>query len=189
MAFLPRRAGAGRRGPAGPRLGLVPGDSVGASIGAAGAGYCFFITTKPYTDASIWMPAWNTEPLVITLAAALAALAWLVLAIPLLVAGFFRLGDWGLGRWLRAVAWAGAWVAGCVLMYLAYVWGDYPSSHLAQICGRGGCVLSYYGPAVVSWGELPICAAWLALAAVMALTLAGPTHGQPVSDTSTEASL
>ncbi len=145
-----------------------------ASIGAAGAGYCFLVTTKPYTDSSIWLPGWNTEPLVIGLAVALAVLAWLALPIPVLVAGFIRIGDRTPGRWFCAVAWAGAWGAGFELMYLAYAWSNYPSSRLAEVCGMDGCRLSYYGPAVVSWGELAICAAWLALGAAMSWILARP---------------
>jgi hypothetical protein len=143
-------------------------------IGAAGAGYSFFISTKPFTDSDFWIPQWNTEPPIVLDAAWLAVLAWLVLPIPVLVAGFVRFHRWRLGNWFRAAAWAAAWTTGFELMHLAYVWSEYPASYLKQICGQGGCVLSDYGPAVVSWGELAICAAWLALGAAMTLILARP---------------
>ncbi len=157
-------------------------------IGAAGAGYAFFITTKPYTDADFWIPQWNTEPPVILIAALLAAVAWLVLPIPVMVAGFVRLRSGRPGRWLRASAWAGAWAAGFELMHLAYVWGEYPSQILGRTCSQGSCVLNEYGPAVVSWGELAICAAWLALGAAITLILARPAHGWDMPDASIRSS-
>jgi len=160
-----------------------------AGIGAAGAGYSFFITTKPYTDSDFWIPQWNTEPWVILIAAWLAVLAWLVLPIPVLIAGFVRLHRRGPGSGFRAAAWAGAWAAGFELMHLAYVWSEYPWQILGRTCSQGSCVLDDYGPAVVSWGELAICAAWLALGAAMTLILAGPAHGREVPDTSRKASL
>jgi hypothetical protein len=84
-----------------------------------------------------------------------------------------------LGSW--AVAWAGPWAAGLVLMYLAYIWGQYPSADLTQTCVQGDCSLNFGEPAVVSWGELGICAAWLVLAAVMTRILARPpARGQDV---------
>jgi hypothetical protein len=98
----------------------------------------------------------------------------------MLVAGFVQLRGWRRGRWLRATAWAGAWVAGFELMYQAAVWGEYPARYMTP---------SDSGPAVVSWGELAICAAWLALGAVMTLILARPANGWEVSDTSRQANL
>ena len=50
-------------------------------------------------------------------AAALAAVAWLALTIPVLIAGLRRLLGWP-GKRLMAAAWAGAWVAGLALMAL-----------------------------------------------------------------------
>jgi hypothetical protein len=159
-----------------------------AGIGAAGAGYSFFITTKPYTDSDFWIPQWNTEPGVILIAAWLAVLAWLVLPIPVLIAGFVRLHRRGRCSGLRAAAWAGAWAAGFELMHLACVWSEYPSQILGRTCSQGSCVLDDSGPAVVSWGELAICAAWLALGAAMTLILAAPAHGRDVPDTSSRSS-
>ncbi len=153
-------------------------------IGAAGAGYSFFITTKPYTDSDFWIPQWNTEPWAVLIVAWLAVLAWLVLPVPVLVAGFVRIRAWRTGRWLRAAAWAGAWLVGFELMHLAYVWSEYPVTYA---CGQGGCVANDYGPAIVSWGELAICAAWLALGAAITLVLARPARGWDMSDTSSKA--
>jgi hypothetical protein len=131
-------------------------------MGAGITGYTFFITTKPFTNADFWIPLWNTEPEVVSVAAYLTVLAWVVLTIPVLIAGFAQL------RWraFRMAAWAGAWVAGFVLIYQAGKWGEYPGN--SPVIGS---------PAVVSWGELGLCAAWLALGAVMTWTLAGPAHG------------
>jgi hypothetical protein len=157
-------------------------------IGTAGAGYAFFISTKPYTDSDFWIPQWNTEPPEVLITAWLAVLAWLVLPVPVLVAGFVRLRSSGPGNWLRAAAWAAAWAAGFELMHLAYVWSNYPEQDLTSTCGHGGCVLNDYGPAVVSWGELGICAAWLALGAAITLILGRPAHGWGMSGTSSRSS-
>jgi hypothetical protein len=77
-------------------------------------------------------------------------------------------------------AWAGAWIAGFALIYQAEVWGNYPANCpvIADNCPAIG------SPAVVSWGELGICAAWLVLGAVMTWILAGPAHRPDVPDTS-----
>jgi hypothetical protein len=157
-------------------------------IGAAGADYSFFVTTKPFTNADFWIPLWNTEPEVISIAAYLAAVAWLVLPLPVLVAGLVRLRGWRPGRWLRAAAWASAWLAGFALMRQAGVWEEYPARYLTYACGHRGCSLNDYGPAVVSWGELAICATWLALGAVMTWILAVPAPGWAMSGTSSRAS-
>ena len=99
----------------------------------------------------------------------LAAGVWVLLAVPLLVAGFVRLRGWRPRNWLRAAAWAGAWVAGVALMGLAVfsaaAWGD----------GSGA--------PNVSWAELAIFAAWLVLGAVMTWILAVPAHPSSVLDT------
>jgi hypothetical protein len=142
-------------------------------IGAAITGYVFFITTKPFTNADFWIPLWNTEPEAVSVAAYLTMAAWVVLTIPVLIAGFAQL------RWrgLRMAAWAGAWAAGFALMYRVGEWGEYP--------GNSPAISS---PAVVSWGELGLCAAWLALGVVMTWILARPAHHWDVLDTSSRPS-
>jgi hypothetical protein len=103
------------------------------------------------------------------------------------IAGFIRLRGWRPANWLRAAAWAGAWVAGVALLSQASVWGQYPLDSCpnrpltAPQCPFGS-------PAVVSWGELAICAVWLVLGAVMTWILAVPAHRSDVPGTSSRAS-
>jgi hypothetical protein len=147
--------------------------------GAVNTGYFFYITTKPYTwaDVNLGIGGWSTDPEAVRIAVALVTVAWLALPIPVLIAGFIRLRGWRPGNWFRAAAWAGAWIAGFALMYQAGVWGEYP--------GNSPAIGS---PAVVSWGELAICAAWLVLGAVLTWILAGSVHRSDVPDTSSRAS-
>ena len=131
-------------------------------LGAGGAGCGFFCamvgcTTNQCTNEEFWFLLWNGEPGVIAGVGALAAAAWLLLVVPLLVAGFVRLRGWRPREWRRTAAWAGAWVAGCALMVVAVV-----------VAANGT-----YFPGV-GWGELPIFAAWLALGAAMTSVLAKP---------------
>ena len=99
----------------------------------------------------------------VQIAVVLAIGASLALPVPLLIAGFVRFRGSRPRNWLRMAAWAGAWIAGFALLYQAEVWGGYP--------GNSPAIGS---PAVVSWRELPVCAAWLALGAVMTWILAAP---------------
>jgi len=62
------------------------------------------------------------------------------------------------------------------------------SAPAIQACDKSGCLLSGYSGAVVSWLELPICAAFLALGVVITRILAGPAQGCDVSDTSSLSS-
>jgi len=141
-------------------------------IGAGGAGYAFVCTTQgcttnECTNETFWFPLWNGEPEVIAAVGALAAAAWLLLAVPLLLAGFVRLRGWRPRNWPRTAAWAGAWVAGCALMVAVAVVGAWGSDF------RG-----------VGWGELelPILAAWLALGAVINRILSRPAHSRDVPE-------
>jgi len=144
---------------------------VWVTAGAVVTGYTFYVTTKPFSWADVTDEIQG--PVAVQIAANLAAYAWLALPLPVLIAGFIRLRGWRRGNWLRAAAWAGAWIAGAALMAQASAWGQYP---------EGSCPNSYQNsmvcpipsPAVVSWGELPICAAWLLLGAVMTWIMAAP---------------
>jgi hypothetical protein len=140
--------------------------------GAAGAGYIFVLSTHlPAIPTYSHIPSWVGEPGVIIGAGYLGAAAWLVLTMPVLAAGLIRLRGWG----LRAVAWSGAWVAGLALMVPVADWQT--SAPAIDACNKSlGCSLSGYSHAVVSWGELAICAAWLALGAAMTLILARPAR-------------
>jgi hypothetical protein len=131
-------------------------------MGAGGAGYAlvctlYGCTTNQCTNDEFWFPLWNGEPGVIAAVGNLAETAWPLLAVIVLVAGFVRLRGWRRRNWLRAVGWAGAWVAGIALMGLVAVVGAFGAD----------------GPGL-GWGELelPIFAAWLALGAVMTSVLA-----------------
>jgi hypothetical protein len=142
------------------------------AAGAVITGYLFYNSTKPFTwaDVDLGIPGWSTTPQAVQIAVILAIVVWLALPIPVLVAGFVRLRGWRPGNWFRAVAWAGAWTAGFALMRQAVgPWGTCPTSP-----GRACGVIPHIGnPAVVSWGELAICAAWLVLGAVLSWILAG----------------
>jgi hypothetical protein len=150
--------------------------------GAVGTSYDFYITTKPYTwaDVSLGIEGWSTDPVAVQITVILATAASLTLPIPALITGFISLRGWRSRTWLRIAAWAGAWIAGFVLLYQSGVWGNYPANcpAIAENCPAIG------SPAAVSWGELGICAAWLVLGAVMTWILAGPAHPWKVPDTS-----
>jgi hypothetical protein len=141
-------------------------------IGAGGAGYAlvctlYGCTTSQCVNDEFWFPLYNGEPEVIAAVGALAAAAWVLLAVPLLLAGFVRLRGWWRRNLLRAAAWACAWVAGCGLMILVAVVGAYGS----DVPGAG-------------WGELelPIFAAWLALGAVISQIQSTPAHSRNVPE-------
>jgi hypothetical protein len=141
--------------------------------GAAGAGYIFFLSTHvPAIPTYSHIPCWVGEPGVFIAAGYLGAAAWLVLTIPVLASGLIRLR----GSELRAAAWAGVWAAGIALIFPVARWQT--SAPATKACDNSsGCILTGYRYAVVSWGELAICAAWLALGAVMTWILARPAHG------------
>lgn len=133
------------------------------AIGAGGAGYAFVMTTQTCNNAcsteTFLFPQWTGEPAVILLVGALAAAVWILLALPLLVAGLVRLRGWRRRNWLRAAGWAGSWVAGLALMNQAADWA-------AAGLGRASGILSV--------GEMAICAAWLMLGAVITWILGAP---------------
>jgi hypothetical protein len=145
------------------------------AAGVACTGYIFYVTTKPYTvaDQNLGIVGWAAIPVALQIVVALAIAAWCALLVPVPIAGFIRLRGWRRANWLRAAAWAGAWPAGVALLALAGVWGQYP-----QNCPNGPLApqpqCPFGSPAVVSWGELAICAAWLVLGAVLTQILAGP---------------
>lgn len=143
-----------------------------AGIGAAASGFTFISSTQPVTVSSDGIPTWLGGPgsaNVIWTAAVVAIAAWLVLTVPVLVAGRARLRSWELGRWL----WTCAWIAGLLLMILTKLWADNLPERVT--CGTDACgMVPYHGAAVVNFRELAICAAFLAIGAVMTWTLAGP---------------
>lgn len=155
--------------------------------GVVNIGYTFYNTTKPFTlaDVTTGIEGLSAYPVAVQDFVSIANWAWLALALPVLIAGFIRLPGWRRGNWLRASAWAGTWIAGVALLAQADAWGNYPE----QICvSYQHPVCPIPSPAVVSWGELPICAAWLVLGAVMTWILAGPARRTDVPNTSSRAS-
>jgi hypothetical protein len=129
---------------------------VWVAAGAVITGYIFYATTPNYISADIdgtGIIGFAAGPAAVQIAAVLALVAWLALPLPVAIAGFIRLRGWRPASWIRAAAWAGAWIAGAALLALARAWGNFPG---------------------VSWGELPVCAAWLVLGAVMTRILAVP---------------
>ena len=130
---------------------------------AAGAvinGYLFYATTPNYISADIigtGIIGFAAGDAAVQIAAVLASVAWLALPLPVLIAGLIRLRAWRRGNWLRAAAWTAAWIAGTALLLLAHALANSAENE-------------------VSWGELPICAAWLLLGAVMTWILATPAR-------------
>lgn len=129
-------------------------------MGAGGAIYATVAFTHPGYQEGLLIPPtiqWSGEPQVIVVVSVVAEVAWLLLSVPLLVAGFVRLRGWRPRSLLRVAGWAGSWVAGLVLMNQAAEWAAAGESG-----NRGG----------LSVGEMAICAAWLVLGAVMTWILA-----------------
>jgi hypothetical protein len=142
------------------------------AAGAVVTGFIFYGSTKPY-DPTLGIQSWAETPVPFQVVEALALIAWVALLIPMPIAGFVRLRGWRRGNWLRAAAWAGTWIAGVALYGLAAVWGQYPYDSCPYVANAPVPTQCPYGSAaVVSWGELPICAAWLVLGVVMTRILA-----------------
>lgn len=144
------------------------------AAGAVNTGYAFYLTTRPW-ELDLGIEGWSTDPVAVQIIVVLAIVAFLALPVPAVIAGFIRLRGWRRGNWLRAVAWASAWIAGVGLLALAGAWGQYPvDSCPHRPLTAPQCL--YGSPAVVSWGELAICPAWLVLGAVLTWILAVPPH-------------
>jgi hypothetical protein len=143
--------------------------------GAVLTGYGFYNTTKPLDEPDLGIPGWSTDPVAVQITVALAIIAFLALPVPALMAGYIRLHS----SWLRLGAWTGAWLAGVALSALAGVWSQYPLDSCPPVHMPGTAVPTqcpYGSPAVVSWGELAICPAWLVLGAAMTWILAAPAR-------------
>jgi hypothetical protein len=155
-------------------------------IGASGAGYAFAMTTQTCNNECangvLWFPQWNGEPGVIIAVGALVAVIWMLLAIAVLVAGLARFGRRESRDGSRGYAWICIWIAGVALMVMALVSASSWLAGNGPVLPTEGSTLPSPGPAV-SWGELPICAAWLALGALMTWILATP-HSRNVPEKS-----
>jgi hypothetical protein len=145
-------------------------------LGVAGTVYSFVCSAQRLDFNNARVPAWVGEPGMIGDAAGWGAEIWLVLAIPVLAAGFVRLNRTKPPDDGRRLAWLCAWIAAVALMCLAGLWSE-DTPRLTYSCSPSlGCGLNAYGPAVVIWGELPLCAAFLALGAIVTWVLAKPTQ-------------
>jgi hypothetical protein len=131
-------------------------------IGAGAAIYATVTFSHPGYGEGLLIPPtiqWPGEPQVIIDVGVIAEVAWVLLPVPVLVAGFVRIRGWRPRNWLRVAGWAGSWAAGLALMDQAAEWAA-----AGEVGNRG----------VLSVGELAICAAWLMLGAVMTWILAAP---------------
>ena len=136
-------------------------------------GYGTYNTTKPLDVPDLGIPGWSTDPVAVQITVALAIIAFLALPVPALMAGYIRLH----GKWLRLAGWTGAWLAGVALSALAGAWSQYPLDSCPPAHRTAVPTQCPYGsPAVVSWGELAICPAWLVLGAAMTWILAAPAR-------------
>jgi hypothetical protein len=102
---------------------------VWVAAGAVITGYIFYATTPNYISADIigtGIIGFSAGCAAVQIAAVLALVAWLALPLPVLIAGLMSLRGWRAANWLRAAAWAGAWIAGGALLLLACAWGDSP---------------------------------------------------------------
>jgi hypothetical protein len=129
-------------------------------IGAGGAIYgTVTFSHVGYGQGVMWMVQWPGEPQVIIDVAVIALPVWVLLSVPVLIAGFVRLRGWRPRKGLRVTGWAGSWVAGLVLM-----------NQTADLAAAGeGSSRGF-----LSVGELVICVAWLALGGAMTWILSRP---------------
>ena len=124
-------------------------------IGAGGAVYATVAFSHPgYGQGDVFRPMfqWPGEPMVVITVGITAQVVWMLLPVPVMVAGFIRLRGWRRRNWLRATGWAGSWVAGLALMITAGEWAN-----AGMYDNRG----------VLRIGEMAVCAAWLILGVVM----------------------
>jgi hypothetical protein len=119
-------------------------------------------TTSQCTGDEFLFVLWNGEPALIAFLGNLAEEVWPLLAVIVLVAGFFRIRGWRRRNWLRTAGWAGAWVAGIALIV-----------PVAVVAGLG----SETPNVIWGWLEQPLFAAWLALGAVVDRILSTPARG------------
>jgi hypothetical protein len=136
-----------------------------AGLGALGAGYNFTLSAHVPEASWMWIQPWVGESSVTYAAAHLGAMAWVLLTIPVLVAGLVRTSR---ANSDLMAAWALLWVAGIALMIQVASWQPSARAVISGNCWRGsGCMLVGYKHAVTSWRELAVFAAWLALGATM----------------------
>lgn len=128
------------------------------AIGAGGAVYLLVAFAHPGYGEGLLIPPtieWPGEPQVINAVAVVGEVTWILLAGPVLLAGFvwlIALRGWRPRNLLRVAAWTGSWVAGLALVNQT---GDFASAGLRGTSSR------------LVVGELAIGGAWLALGILM----------------------
>ena len=148
-------------------------------LGAAISADAFAASAHRFDVYLSRFPAWAGEPQVLVGAAEVGMVVWLALTFPVLAAGVFRLCGRETPDPIREGAWAGTWIAGIALMVLVFLLGLGTPAPVYACSPHGGCAASTNSPAVVLWGELPVCAAFLALAALSCWILARPAQPRP----------
>lgn len=138
--------------------------------GVVGVGYAFYNSTKPFTSADVTsgIQGLSASPVAVQVLVTVAGWVGLLSVLPVLIGGLVRFRGWRRGSRLRGFVWTAVWTAGIALMVLAGTWGLYPE----QDCANPTCPIP--SPAVVSWGELPLCGVWLVFGALMLRMLAAP---------------
>jgi hypothetical protein len=128
------------------------------AIGAGGAIYAIVAFEHPGYGEGLLLPPtiqWPSEPQLIIDVSVLAEVAWILLTVPVLMAGLFRLR----GYWLRMAGWTVPWMMGLILIVL---------TKEQAVANLGG------NRSVLSGEEIAVSAAWLVLGAVMTWMLAAP---------------
>jgi hypothetical protein len=144
-----------------------------AALGAAGAGYTFIASTH-VSEINSRIPVWVGEPNVISDAAFFCALAWLLLTLPVVAAGFRRLRHAGTRP---RGAWGVSWLTGLVLMFPVATWQS-AAPEVYDCSGNYGCGLAGYKYAVESPGLLAVLVGYLAVCIAMVLILRRPAGRQ-----------
>jgi hypothetical protein len=157
-----------------------------AGAGAVFCGTLFLTSTQPFTASGVDMPASLSG--LASATGTVTGLASLALAIPVWVAGSFRLrrGRLGAGSWTGTCALGVALVVAMTVCEQTYG-VDSPQK---MVCSGSpaNCGMVYTaGPAHVSWTALGLCAAWLALGLGMNRLLARPARSRQAADSSTTA--
>jgi hypothetical protein len=144
-----------------------------AGLGVAGAAFDMAYALRVPEDLSRG-PAWVGESTVAYLTALFGVLAWVLLAIPVLIVGCVRLGR--AGRTEAAGLWVAAWLAE-VFFTIADV-ASQPPGPETWACGKDqACDLSWGRYVSATGGQLVIFAIQLALLFAIASVLARGTAG------------
>jgi len=142
-----------------------------AGLGVAGAAFDMAYALRVPEDLSRG-PTWVGESAGAYWTAVFGVLAWVLLAVPVLIAGYIRLGRAGRDR--ATAWWVAAWLAEVVLAFVDVA--SQPPGPETWACGQDqACDLSWGRYVSATWGHLVIFAIQLALLLAMASVLARGT--------------